>query len=100
MKHYKIPRSNQEADMTLICSINYAIGLVSSFLFSTSRYSTNPSSFHKLGLIYLDLLWPLKLQTYIILDSQVQFTHFRLHMKDYLMCIQIFLGIANNMKKY
>ena len=37
IKHYKILHNYQAADLTLIYSINYAIGLVSSFLYSTNH---------------------------------------------------------------
>ena len=66
-------------------SVNYAIGLLTSFLYSASRYSTVPASFHKLGLIFLDLFWHQKPQTYIILYVEVWFTQFKLNIQANLM---------------
>ena len=55
MRHYRILCNYQAADITFICSINYTIVLLSSFLSSTNRYITVSGSFHKLGLIFSDL---------------------------------------------
>ena len=45
MMHYKIPHNYQVAEITLMHSVNYKIGLFSSFLYSTNHYSEVLSSF-------------------------------------------------------
>ena len=71
MRYYKILCNYQVADITLIHSINYTIGLFFSFLYNTNHYSTVFGSFYKFGLICLDLFWLLKLQIYITLYAEI-----------------------------
>ena len=48
MNHYKMLCNYLVANITLIHSINYAISLGSSFLYSANCYNTVLSSFYKL----------------------------------------------------